>query len=70
MYHPTIQKLDSVASDFHAMGMMTSKNSALRLAGQTQLELFKQKLSPKILLKPYKKITILLVIVPISVKMF
>ncbi len=39
MYHPTIQKLDSVASDFHELGMMTEKNSALRLAGQMQQNL-------------------------------
>lgn len=36
MYHPTIQKLDSAATDFHEMNMMVEKNSALRLAGQTQ----------------------------------
>lgn len=36
MYHPTVAKLDSAASDFHNMKMMTEKNSALRLAGQTQ----------------------------------
>lgn len=42
MYHPTIQKLDSVASDFHEMRMITEKNSAFRLAGQFQQELLKK----------------------------
>lgn len=39
MYHPTIWKLDSAATDFHSMGMLAAKNSAFLLAGQFQLDL-------------------------------
>lgn len=39
MYHHTIWKLDAVAADFHAMGMMQKKNSAFLIAGQFQQDL-------------------------------
>lgn len=41
MYHPTILKLDSAASDFHDRGMQQATNGAFRLAGQLQQELLK-----------------------------
>jgi len=39
MYHLTIQKLDSAASDFHDAGMLAEKNAAHRLAGIWQQRL-------------------------------
>ncbi len=42
MYHPTILKLDSAASDFHEAGMFAEKNAAHRLAGGLQQHLLAQ----------------------------
>lgn len=41
MYHPTIQKLDAAASEFHAMRMQQLCNGSFLLAGQLQQELLK-----------------------------
>lgn len=42
MYHPTIQKLDQAASEFHAMGMQSLCNGSFLLAGQLQQELLRR----------------------------
>jgi hypothetical protein len=46
-YHPTIQRLDDAASDFHQMGLFSEKNIAHRLAGSFQKTLLSQ--------TPYKR---------------
>ena len=40
-YHPTIQKLDAAASEFHALGLMREKTETFRLAGALQQHLLK-----------------------------
>lgn len=42
MYHPTIQKLDAVASEFHEMGMQRLCNGSFLLAGQLQQSLLQK----------------------------